>query len=419
MIRGFVDMLCVNFASGWCADSDQPEKKLEVTAWYKGQPLASTVADQAREDLLRFGDEGKFAFRIDFSSPLDPALVEIVATSRQDRQRLPVIKIDGLKRGYQTFDDQLGDSNSREKLERLRIFHRLDGMSVLDLGCNEGFFCLDALSRGATRVVGIDSNADFIHKARQRSGDVEYIHGNWWNMPDEKFDLIYLLSAIHYEKEQKKFLDKIAEHLTERGTLILECGMVTSVEGQAWVSVRRGDGTFRYPTRDMLFDSLLRNYYVRVIDCSVDQPGDPVKRYVFHCTVKKPVCIFVKGAPYAGKTIVASILAASRETARFSIDSWIGYIQMGEYAQPENNPIYKKIVSDCDLNFINKFINALSPAEAQAFAEAAFSALPLDNPCLILEGYALNRNDISGRLDELLAARNIRTWTLNPGNRPW
>lgn len=107
------------------------------------------------------------------------------------------------------------------------------------------------------------------------------------------------------------------------------------------------------------------------------------------------------------------------ETAHFSIDAWIGHLQAAEYPPPGDNPIYKKILAACDLNFINKFINALSAEEAIAFADAVFTALPLDNPCLIIEGYALNRNYISGRLDALLSARNIKTWTLNPGNPPY
>ena len=39
------------------------------------------------------------------------------------------------------------------------------GASVLDLGCNEGFFCGEALRQGAARVVGIDANQGFLARA--------------------------------------------------------------------------------------------------------------------------------------------------------------------------------------------------------------------------------------------------------------
>src|SRR4030081_1574838 len=41
----------------------------------------------------------------------------------------------------------------------------LTGKSVLDIGCNAGFYSLEMKRRGAARVVGIDSQRDLVRQA--------------------------------------------------------------------------------------------------------------------------------------------------------------------------------------------------------------------------------------------------------------
>src|SRR5436189_2423690 len=42
----------------------------------------------------------------------------------------------------------------------------LRGRSVLDIGCNAGFYAIEMKRRGADRVVGIDSDDDYLAQAR-------------------------------------------------------------------------------------------------------------------------------------------------------------------------------------------------------------------------------------------------------------
>ena len=49
-----------------------------------------------------------------------------------------------------------GEDESPEKLAKLRLPDRLDGLSVLDIGAWDGFFSFEAERRGAARVVAID-----------------------------------------------------------------------------------------------------------------------------------------------------------------------------------------------------------------------------------------------------------------------
>ncbi len=72
---------------------------------------------------------------------------------------------------YQSFDGEKADSKSAEKLTRIRLPDSLADKALLDIGCNEGFFCNAAVKRGATRVVGIDANEKIIESsAHQNAG---------------------------------------------------------------------------------------------------------------------------------------------------------------------------------------------------------------------------------------------------------
>src|SRR5688500_13724248 len=42
----------------------------------------------------------------------------------------------------------------------------LAGMTVLDVGCNAGFYSLEMKARGAQRVVGIDADESYLEQAR-------------------------------------------------------------------------------------------------------------------------------------------------------------------------------------------------------------------------------------------------------------
>jgi len=52
-----------------------------------------------------------------------------------------------------------GSHGEREKLRRIQLPEDLRGKSVLDIGCNEGFFAFEAERRGAAYVLAIDSDA--------------------------------------------------------------------------------------------------------------------------------------------------------------------------------------------------------------------------------------------------------------------
>src|SRR4051795_8748122 len=80
----------------------------------------------------------------------------------------------------------------------------LTGRTVLDIGCNGGFFAMEMKRRGADRVVGIDSDARYLAQARFAAEvcDVEielqalsvYEIGRL----QEKFDLVLFMGVLYH-----------------------------------------------------------------------------------------------------------------------------------------------------------------------------------------------------------------------------
>ncbi len=104
----------------------------------------------------------------------------------------------------------------------------LAGKSVLDVGCCNGYFCLEALARGARRAVGWELSPDRVRHARMiaemRGAPAEYHPRNLEAAAPESggevFDLVICLNVLHYMKDPIAALDKLIALTGE--TLILE-----------------------------------------------------------------------------------------------------------------------------------------------------------------------------------------------------
>ena len=205
--------------------------------------------------------------------------------------------------GYQTFDNCPGASKSSEKWQALRL-PKLTGMRVLDIGCNEGYFCNRALEEGAAQAVGVDINEQVIEKARKRFPNVEFYAQTWVQLPDGPFDLILLLSSFHYAKEPVQLLENILERLSPSGLFVFEIGMITGRKDPAWEEVHRTSGPAVFPTFPTV-EKLLAKFAFKFAGKSVMQAGDPCPRFVFHCCPLKPMVLLVGGESGSGKTTLA------------------------------------------------------------------------------------------------------------------
>ncbi len=188
---------------------------------------------------------------------------------------------------YQSFPWADGASKSIEKLAALHL-PDLAGKKVLDIGCNEGFFCGWAKHNGATLVRGIDRSRDFLDTAELLFPDCEFRCQSWDDLDDTRFDVILFLSAIHYARDQEATIHKLMNHLEPDGRLVLEIGLAPRVADK-FVEVHRHAGDVcLFPTATKMH-SILSRYSYTYVGPSVNQGGDQTPRHVFHIMHRVPV----------------------------------------------------------------------------------------------------------------------------------
>ncbi|MFQ5628092.1 MAG: methyltransferase domain-containing protein [bacterium] len=101
----------------------------------------------------------------------------------------------------------------------------MTGKSILDVGSAQGYFCFEALERGASRAVGWEIDSNRLRQARaiaeMRKSPVEFHELNIEeDTPQEAFDIVLLLNVLHHLSDPIAVLDKLIQ--VTRETLILE-----------------------------------------------------------------------------------------------------------------------------------------------------------------------------------------------------
>jgi tRNA (mo5U34)-methyltransferase len=98
----------------------------------------------------------------------------------------------------------------------------LSGKSVLDIGCNAGFYSIEMKRRGAARVLGIDSDVRYLAQARLASetlghDDVEFARLDVYDVGaiGEHFDLVIFMGVLYHLRHPLLALDLIHEHVAK------------------------------------------------------------------------------------------------------------------------------------------------------------------------------------------------------------
>jgi tRNA (mo5U34)-methyltransferase len=115
----------------------------------------------------------------------------------------------------------------------------LGGASVLDIGCNAGFYSLEMKRRGADRVVGIDSDDTYLAQARFAAevcgADIEFRNLSVYDLAklEERFDLVLFMGVLYHLRHPLLALDLIHEHAA-RDLLLFQsmlrgCGDIETV----------------------------------------------------------------------------------------------------------------------------------------------------------------------------------------------
>jgi tRNA (mo5U34)-methyltransferase len=96
----------------------------------------------------------------------------------------------------------------------------LSGRSVLDIGCNAGFYSIEMKRRGADRVVGIDFDERYLAQARLAAEvlglEIEFQQRSVYEVATlrERFDLVLFMGVFYHLRHPLLALDLIHEHVT-------------------------------------------------------------------------------------------------------------------------------------------------------------------------------------------------------------
>lgn len=428
-MRWHLDPCTGNTITGWIYDELSPSNDIVVLAVNGAALVGKASATDYRESLAGTSHKVNSGFSITLAQGTDPASTVLLACDYARYSDTFVIyspdqsAIGTRAMPYQRFEDlsrKTSASRSNEKLRALKL-PRLAKKSLLDIGCNEGFFCQIAAKSGARRVLGIDQSSLSIEKAKLRlaalpelsSMPIEFRCASWWDIPEERFDVILFLSAVHYEPEQKRLFDFLATRLEPDGLLVLECGIAPG-ESEHWVLVNRGKDHYRFPTEKLLYSQLLSSYAVLKKGQSVTQQGDPLPRFVFHCHVKRPTVCIIRGRSGSGKSWLSRTLW-QKGIVTFSSDTFFSRYQTTYKDYAPATPLYAMIANELDTRHgLNHVIEKLRELGAiEEFCRDFTDCLPFEDELLFVEGEVFRHEDVYTAFCAELKKRGAIPWKMD------
>jgi tRNA (mo5U34)-methyltransferase len=140
----------------------------------------------------------------------------------------------------------------------------LSGRTVLDIGCNAGFYSFEMKRRGADRVVAIDTDERYLRQARfaaeVQEMDIEFRQMAVWDVArlGERFDLVIFMGVLYHLRHPLLALDLIHEHVS-RDLMLFQ-------------SMQRGSKDVVAVEQDYEFNA----------PAPFDQPGYPRMHFIEH-----------------------------------------------------------------------------------------------------------------------------------------
>jgi tRNA (mo5U34)-methyltransferase len=140
-------------------------------------------------------------------------------------------------RGVKTAPDHFLGDYPEVKWQRFAkaVPKDLTGKSVLDVGCNAGFYSIQMKQRGAERVVAIDTDENYLAQARfaaEVNGvDIEFRNLSIYRVGElkEQFDLVLFMGVLYHLRHPLLALDLLHEYVV--GDLLVAQSMLLGRRG--------------------------------------------------------------------------------------------------------------------------------------------------------------------------------------------
>jgi tRNA (mo5U34)-methyltransferase len=137
----------------------------------------------------------------------------------------------------------------------------LSGQTVLDIGCNGGFYSFEMKRRGAARVLGVDHDPVYLGQARfardQLQLDVEFEQTDVYDIDrfvnNEQFDYVLFMGVLYHLRHPLYALEKVARLVRKR--LLFQ-----SMERGAWETLEL-EKDYPFQERDIFFDDRFPRMY--------------------------------------------------------------------------------------------------------------------------------------------------------------
>lgn len=116
----------------------------------------------------------------------------------------------------------------------------LSGASILDIGCNGGFYSLQMKRRGARRVLGIDVDERYLNQARfaaQTLGmEIEFEKRSVYEVDTlpGQFDYVFFMGVLYHLRYPLFALDKVIKKVVPGGRLVFQTMLRGSSAARQW-----------------------------------------------------------------------------------------------------------------------------------------------------------------------------------------
>ncbi len=116
----------------------------------------------------------------------------------------------------------------------------LTGASVLDIGCNGGFYSIQMKRRGASRVLGIDVDERYLNQGRYAARtlglDIEFQRRSVYEIAElpGQFDFVIFMGVLYHLRYPLFALDNVVKKIAPEGKMLFQTMLRGSDDLRQW-----------------------------------------------------------------------------------------------------------------------------------------------------------------------------------------